>query len=51
MLAPRDSDQITLLAATEAEKQLGELPLYAALLKKFSGKEVGGCGWGGWVKA
>ncbi|KAI3426883.1 hypothetical protein D9Q98_006829 [Chlorella vulgaris] len=40
VLAPRDSDQITLLAATEAEKQLGELPLYAALLKKFSGKEV-----------
>ena len=42
VLAPRDSDQITLLATTEADRKLEELPLYRDLLKKFSSKEVGG---------
>ncbi|EFN56675.1 hypothetical protein CHLNCDRAFT_56118 [Chlorella variabilis] len=40
VLAPRDSDQITLLATTEADRKLEELPLYRDLLKKFSSKEV-----------
>lgn len=40
-LAPADSDQRTLLAATLGDRRLREeLPLYAALLEKLSGKEV-----------
>ena len=45
--APTDSDQITLLANTLADKKLDELPLYAALLRKFSQKEVRRSGRGG----
>lgn len=40
VLSPRNSDQVTLLALTEADKKLDELPAYVALLKKFSQKEV-----------
>jgi hypothetical protein len=47
VLAPTDSDQITLLANTLADKKLDELPLYAALLRKFSQKEVRRSGRGG----
>lgn len=39
-LAPRDSDQLTLLATTQADRKLDELPPYQQLLKKFSQKEV-----------
>jgi len=40
VLAPRDSDQRTLLAATAADRRLDDLPLYKELLSKLSGKEV-----------
>jgi len=40
VLAPRDSDQRTLLAATASDRRLEDLPLYRDLLTKFSGKEV-----------
>ncbi|PSC75238.1 26S proteasome non-ATPase regulatory subunit 12 [Micractinium conductrix] len=40
VLAPTDSHQVTLLETTAADKKLEELPAYAALLKKFSQKEV-----------
>lgn len=46
VLAPTDSHQVTLLETTAADKKLEELPAYAALLKKFSQKEVGGAGVG-----
>lgn len=41
VLAPKGVEQATLLATTAADKKLGDLPSYAALLKKFTGKEVG----------
>ncbi|KAL4423423.1 hypothetical protein ABPG77_010001 [Micractinium sp. CCAP 211/92] len=40
VLAPTDSDQVTLLKLTEADRKLEDLPAYEALLKKFSQKEV-----------
>jgi 26S proteasome regulatory subunit N5 len=40
VLAPRTSDQQTLLAATASDPRMDDLPLYRSLLSKFSGKEV-----------
>lgn len=40
VLAPRDSDQATLLALTAADARLDGLPAFKDLLTKFSGKEV-----------
>lgn len=40
VLAPRDSHQHTLLVSTAADRRLDDLPMYKALLAKFSGKEV-----------
>lgn len=42
VLAPKGVEQATLLATTAADKKLGDLPAYQALLKKFTGKEVRG---------
>lgn len=40
MLAPASSDQVTLLNLTAADKKLGELPEYKALLQNFITQEV-----------
>lgn len=40
VLAPRDSDQRTLLAATKSDRRLDDMPVYKDLLNKMSGKEV-----------
>jgi 26S proteasome regulatory subunit N5 len=40
VLAPQDSHQASLLAATAADSRLADLPLYKDLLAKFAGKEV-----------
>lgn len=40
VLAPRDSDQRTLLATTATDRRLDEIPLYKDVLAKFGGKEV-----------
>ena len=41
VLAPPDSDQVTLLNTTAADKKLGELPEYKELLQTLIVKEVG----------
>ena len=41
VLAPADSDQVTLLNTTAADKKLGELPEYKELLQTLIVKEVG----------
>lgn len=40
VLAPTDSDQVTLLQLTQADKKLSQLPLYKELLTTFSTKEL-----------
>ena len=40
VLAPRDSDQITLLNATKEDPRLDSLPLYKSLLAQFSKDEI-----------
>jgi 26S proteasome regulatory subunit N5 len=40
VLAPKDSDQRTLLETTAADRRLDSMPLYKDLLSKFCGKEV-----------
>ena len=41
VLAPADSDQVTLLNTTAADKKLEELPEYKELLQTLIVKEVG----------
>jgi 26S proteasome regulatory subunit N5 len=40
VLAPRDSDQITLLDATRKDSRMDSLPLYKSLLDQFSKDEI-----------
>lgn len=40
VISVRSSDQQTLLAATASDPRMDDIPLYASLLSKFSGKEV-----------
>ena len=40
VLAPRDSDQITLLDATRQDSRMDSLPLYKSLLDQFSKDEI-----------
>ena len=40
VLAPKDSDQVTLLAATKSDSRMESMPVYKSLLSQFSKDEI-----------